>query len=246
MDRFGPRFGARAAGGRGFSSARSSSLLADSGARGGRSRAEVGVVAALALFDRVRVRLAGHRHRRLRRRGARALGAGHRGRGARRRSPARPCCSSGARRDHARPEARLAARVRGARAALRAARGRRALVARARGRAAAAAVAAAGGLRARCSSSSAAPGALPILGFLVLYKFGENLATALIRPFLIQKCFVPEDVGLATATIGLVALIAGTFFGGAATERIGLTRCLWIFGVHPGGRLSRATSRSTR
>ena len=74
-------------------------------------------------------------------------------------------------------------------------------------------------------------GALPILGFLVLYKFGENLATALIRPFLIQKCFVPEDVGLATATIGLVGLITGTFWGGASTERIGLTRCLWLFGA---------------
>jgi len=74
-------------------------------------------------------------------------------------------------------------------------------------------------------------GALPILGFLLLYKFGENLATALIRPFLIQKCFVPEDVGLATATIGLVTLITGTFIGGAATGRLGLTRCLWIFGA---------------
>jgi PAT family beta-lactamase induction signal transducer AmpG len=74
-------------------------------------------------------------------------------------------------------------------------------------------------------------GALSILGFLVFYKFGENLATALIRPFLIQKCFVPEDVGLATATIGLVGLITGTFWGGASTERIGLTRCLWLFGA---------------
>jgi PAT family beta-lactamase induction signal transducer AmpG len=74
-------------------------------------------------------------------------------------------------------------------------------------------------------------GALPILGFLVLYKFGENMATALIRPFLIQKCYVPEDVGLGTATIGLTFLIAGTFVGGALTERIGLTRCLWIFGA---------------
>jgi PAT family beta-lactamase induction signal transducer AmpG len=74
-------------------------------------------------------------------------------------------------------------------------------------------------------------GALPILGFLVLYKFGENMATALIRPFLIQKCYVPEDVGLGTATIGLTLLITGTFVGGALTERIGLTRCLWIFGV---------------
>jgi MFS transporter, PAT family, beta-lactamase induction signal transducer AmpG len=74
-------------------------------------------------------------------------------------------------------------------------------------------------------------GALPILGFLVLYKFGENLATALIRPFLIQKCYVPEDVGLATATVGLTALIVGTFIGGIATERIGLTRSLWLFGA---------------
>ena len=74
-------------------------------------------------------------------------------------------------------------------------------------------------------------GILPILGFLLLYKFGENLATALVRPFLIQKCYVPEDVGLATATIGLVFLITGTIVGGASTERFGLTRCLWIFGA---------------
>jgi len=74
-------------------------------------------------------------------------------------------------------------------------------------------------------------GILPILAFLLFYKFGENLATALIRPFLIQKCFVPEDVGLATATIGLICLISGTIIGGASTEKIGLTRCLWIFGA---------------
>ena len=74
-------------------------------------------------------------------------------------------------------------------------------------------------------------GALPILGFLVMYKFGENLATALIRPFLIQKCYAPEDVGVGTATIGLVALIVGAFLGGVATDRIGLTRSLWLFGA---------------
>ena len=74
-------------------------------------------------------------------------------------------------------------------------------------------------------------GALPILGFLVLYKFGENLATALIRPFLIQKCYSPEDVGVGTATIGLIALIVGAFLGGVSTDRIGLTRSLWLFGA---------------
>jgi len=74
-------------------------------------------------------------------------------------------------------------------------------------------------------------GMVPILGFLFFYKFGENLATALVRPFLITKCYVPEDVGLATATIGLTCLITGALIGGAATERFGLTRCLWVFGA---------------
>jgi len=73
--------------------------------------------------------------------------------------------------------------------------------------------------------------ALEIVAFLLLYKFGENLATALTRPFLIQKCFPPEDVGLATATIGLVATIVGTFVGGSSTQKIGLTRALWLFGA---------------
>jgi PAT family beta-lactamase induction signal transducer AmpG len=72
--------------------------------------------------------------------------------------------------------------------------------------------------------------AIDMMGFLLLYKFGENLATALVRPFLIKKCFVPEDVGLATATIGLTAIIAGTFFGGWMTDRIGLGKALWVFG----------------
>src|SRR5262249_40887167 len=73
--------------------------------------------------------------------------------------------------------------------------------------------------------------ALQIIGFLLLYKFGENLATALTRPFLVQKCYAPEGVGRAPATIGLIAIIGGTFFGGWMTERIGLGRALWIFGA---------------
>jgi MFS transporter, PAT family, beta-lactamase induction signal transducer AmpG len=73
--------------------------------------------------------------------------------------------------------------------------------------------------------------ALEIIAFLLLFKFGENLATALTRPFLIQKCFSPADVGVATASIGLIAIIAGTFAGGWTSDRIGLGRSLWIFGA---------------
>jgi MFS transporter, PAT family, beta-lactamase induction signal transducer AmpG len=73
--------------------------------------------------------------------------------------------------------------------------------------------------------------ALEILTFVLLFKFGENLATALTGPFLIQKGFPPGDVGVAVATVGLVATLVGTFAGGMATTRLGLGRTLWITGV---------------
>ena len=75
------------------------------------------------------------------------------------------------------------------------------------------------------------PRAPEIIAFILLYKLGDNMATALIRPFLIERCFSPADVGLATATIGLICIIAGTIFGAALTRRIGIGRALWIFGI---------------
>jgi PAT family beta-lactamase induction signal transducer AmpG len=70
-----------------------------------------------------------------------------------------------------------------------------------------------------------------ILAFVVLYKLADNLAGALVRPFLVQVGFDNIDVGVATATIGLVATLAGTFLGGALTTAIGLGYALWIFGA---------------
>ncbi|HWC65136.1 MAG TPA: MFS transporter, partial [Thermoanaerobaculia bacterium] len=75
------------------------------------------------------------------------------------------------------------------------------------------------------------PRAPEIIAFILLYKLGDNMATALIRPFLIEKCFSPADVGLATATIGLVCIIGGTIFGAALTKKIGIGRALWVFGA---------------
>jgi PAT family beta-lactamase induction signal transducer AmpG len=72
--------------------------------------------------------------------------------------------------------------------------------------------------------------ALEILAFVVLYKLAENLTMSLTRPFLVQTGFDDVDVGVATATIGQGAMIAGTLAGGILTDRIGLGRALWIFG----------------
>ncbi len=73
--------------------------------------------------------------------------------------------------------------------------------------------------------------AVEILAFVMLYKLSENLAQALTRPFLVQMGFNAVDVGVATATIGLVAILGGTFLGGLLTNTLGLGRALWIFGI---------------
>jgi PAT family beta-lactamase induction signal transducer AmpG len=73
--------------------------------------------------------------------------------------------------------------------------------------------------------------ALELLAFVILYKLADNLAGALVRPFLVQAGFNDFDVGLATATIGLAATLAGTFLGGMLTTALGLGNALWLFGT---------------
>jgi PAT family beta-lactamase induction signal transducer AmpG len=73
--------------------------------------------------------------------------------------------------------------------------------------------------------------ALEILAFVVLYKLADNLAGALVRPFLVHVGFNDFDVGIATATIGLLATLVGTLLGGVLTTAMGLGHALWAFGI---------------
>jgi PAT family beta-lactamase induction signal transducer AmpG len=72
--------------------------------------------------------------------------------------------------------------------------------------------------------------ALEILAFVFFYKFGDQLAQALTRPFLIDMGYDAYHRGIALATIGMVATIVGAFFGGWVTTLAGLGHALWIFG----------------
>jgi PAT family beta-lactamase induction signal transducer AmpG len=72
--------------------------------------------------------------------------------------------------------------------------------------------------------------ALEITSFLVLYKFGDNLATALVSPFLLEMGYSKMDVGLIFFWIGFGGAIVGTILGGAITSGIGLGHALWLFG----------------
>ena len=75
------------------------------------------------------------------------------------------------------------------------------------------------------------PRALEILAFVVLYKFADQLAQALTRPFLIDMGYNAYHRGVALATVGLIGTVGGALIGGWVTTIVGLGRALWIFGI---------------
>jgi PAT family beta-lactamase induction signal transducer AmpG len=72
--------------------------------------------------------------------------------------------------------------------------------------------------------------ALEILAFVVFYKFADNLANSLLRPFLIDMGYNADHRGAGLTTVGLFATLGGSFLGGALTTILGLGHALWIFG----------------
>ena len=81
-------------------------------------------------------------------------------------------------------------------------------------------------------SFAAHPHAGSIAAFILLYKFGDNMAASMLPPFFIQELSVSKtEFGLLQKTVGLVATIGGTLFGGALIPKLGLGRALWVFGA---------------
>ena len=69
-----------------------------------------------------------------------------------------------------------------------------------------------------------------ILAFLLLYKFGDSLATAQLTPFYIDMGFTNTQIGTVAKLIGFWSMIAGSFLGGIIMVKIGINRALWLFG----------------
>ena len=74
------------------------------------------------------------------------------------------------------------------------------------------------------------PRALEILAFVFFYKFADNLAQALTRPFLVDMGYGANHRGVALGTVGLAATVFGAFAGGIVTTMAGLGPSLWLFG----------------
>ena len=73
--------------------------------------------------------------------------------------------------------------------------------------------------------------ALLILLFILLYKLGDSMATALATKFYLDLGFSMTQIGLIAKTTGFWASIAGGIVGGVWMIKLGINRGLWIFGA---------------
>ena len=72
--------------------------------------------------------------------------------------------------------------------------------------------------------------AILILAFVLLYKIGDTMASAITTPFYLDIGFSKTEIGAVVKLFGFWATIAGSLIGGLLMLRIGINRSLWIFG----------------
>jgi PAT family beta-lactamase induction signal transducer AmpG len=73
--------------------------------------------------------------------------------------------------------------------------------------------------------------ALTIVAFMLLYKIGDSMATALSTKFYLDIGFTTTQIGLAANATGLWASVAGGVVGGIWMVKLGINRALWVFGA---------------
>ncbi len=69
-----------------------------------------------------------------------------------------------------------------------------------------------------------------ILAFIVLYKIGDSMASAISTPFYLDIGFSNTEIGAVVKIFGFWATIAGSLVGGVLMLRLGINRSLWVFG----------------
>jgi PAT family beta-lactamase induction signal transducer AmpG len=74
-------------------------------------------------------------------------------------------------------------------------------------------------------------GALWILTFILLYKIGDTMASAISTPFYLEIGFSKSEIGAVVKLFGTAATMTGALFGGLLLLKMGINRGLWIFGI---------------
>jgi PAT family beta-lactamase induction signal transducer AmpG len=77
-------------------------------------------------------------------------------------------------------------------------------------------------------------GALWILAFILLYKIGDTMASAMTTPFYLDIGFSKTEIGTVVKLFGFWATVIGSLIGGVLMLRLGINRSLWVFGFLQG------------
>ncbi len=72
--------------------------------------------------------------------------------------------------------------------------------------------------------------ALWMLAFILFYKIGDTMASAMTTPFYLDIGFSKTEIGTVVKLFGFWATIIGGLAGGVIMLRLGINRSLWIFG----------------
>jgi len=73
-------------------------------------------------------------------------------------------------------------------------------------------------------------GAWMILAFILLYKLGDTMASAMTTPFYLDLGYSKTEIGTVVKLFGFWATLAGGTLGGIWILRAGMHRALWLFG----------------
>ena len=74
-------------------------------------------------------------------------------------------------------------------------------------------------------------GAWLILAFILLYKVGDTMASAMTTPFYLELGYSKTEIGAVVKLFGFWATIAGGTLGGVWILRTGMAPALWWFGI---------------
>jgi PAT family beta-lactamase induction signal transducer AmpG len=74
-------------------------------------------------------------------------------------------------------------------------------------------------------------GAWLVLAFIVLYKIGDQMASAMTTPFVLELGFSKTELAAVVKVFGLVSMIVGGLVGGIVMLKVGIRRSLWAFGI---------------
>lgn len=77
----------------------------------------------------------------------------------------------------------------------------------------------------------AVPKLVPFLVLLSLYKFGDALASAMVRPFFIDQGLTMSDIGIWLGTYGFIAGFIGALLGGWCAQHWGRRKAILFCGL---------------